>query len=83
MWSSVHADRSLVSSGPAVGDSGGRGPVSTPTRTRSPEDPLWRLREDVGPRPRRQEPVSSRPAAGGAGEEKARPAEEELPERGR
>ena len=39
-----------------MGDSGGRGAASTGTRTRSPQDPLWRIREEVEPRPQVQEP---------------------------
>ena len=60
----------------------GRGPASTLTRTRFCQDPLWRIREDVAPRPHGQEPGLLGAAKAGAGEEKARPREEELPEPG-
>ena len=56
MWPRVHTDKNRVSSGPAVETSGRRGPVSTPTRTRLCQDRLWRIREDLGLRPHRQEP---------------------------
>ena len=55
----VHTELNPVSSGPAVEDSGGRGPTSKLTRTRSPQALLWRLRVDKGPCPHGQEPVWS------------------------
>ena len=55
----VPTDKNPASSEPTVEDSGGRGPASTLTRTRSPQALLWRLRVDKGPCPHGQEPVSS------------------------
>ena len=55
----VHTNMNPVSSVPAVEVSGGRGPTSKLTRTRSPQALLWRLRVDKGPCPHGQEPVSS------------------------
>ena len=45
--------------------SGRRGPVSTPTRTRLHLNPLWRIWEDLGLRPHRQEPSLLRTHCGG------------------
>ena len=66
-WPCVHTDKNPVSSGPAVEDSGGRGPASTLTRTPCPHDPLWRFRVDKGPCPHRQEPGFLRTRCGGFG----------------
>ena len=61
----VHTDKNPVSSGPAVEDSGGPGLASTLTRTRSPQDPLWRIQRDVVPRPHGKEPGLHRTHGGG------------------
>ena len=66
-WPCIHTDKNPVLSGPAVEDSGERGPASTRTRTRSPQDALWRLRGDEGPCPHRQEPGFVRTRCGDFG----------------
>ena len=71
-WPRIHTDKNPDSSGPTVETSGGRVPTSTQTRTRFPQDPLWRIREDLGLRPHRREPRLLRTRCGDFGEMRAR-----------
>lgn len=67
MWGRVHMDSNLISSGPAVEDSGERVAASTGTGTGFPQDPWWRTQEDVWPFPQEQESSLLRTRYGGFG----------------